>query len=622
MAASLPLVDPATGAPVHRPRNLDWRRAAALLYGDWGTSKAYVIGMGFFVAQFSSLWIILAVCALTGAVGFIYSIVCRLFPDGGGVYSAARLQSRALASLGALLLLADLTVTAALSGYFGVIYLGVPPHAAAWVTMGVIALLGFLNRYGPRHSGSLAVFLAIPTVAAVIVILLLAAPHFTLSHIERPHEDLGHTWVHFVGVILALSGVEAIANMTGVMRLDPGSTMEKPVVSRTANRALLVVAIEVVLGTALLAFAMHSVPNSADTNKALLDHKDDMLKFLAEHFGGLNFGPAAGNVLGIAVGIIFALLLLSAVNTAIVATIGLLYLMGQDGEMPPQTTRLNSHGVPRWPLIAATTLPILVLFFADSGEALADLYAIGVVGAIAVNLGACTLNRQLPMKMWERASMGTIFVVLAAVEITLAKTKPNALFFALCVLIVGFALRQYSHRLSGLRTLTVPTAHADVVTPAAVAEMRRPVIEGARLMVAARGLTPVLRFAMEEAVLRKAMLYCVYIKEVAFLPMGRLATNTGAIIPRKARWQDDPQAAAIMQFMLNLAEERGVSLAPVYAVSDDAAETILDLAATIGADYVLLGAPQRQYLTKLLRGNVVTEVASKLPEDISLIIYG
>src|SRR5437773_11856146 len=28
---------------VKRPRNVDWKRAAAILYGDWGTSKAYVI---------------------------------------------------------------------------------------------------------------------------------------------------------------------------------------------------------------------------------------------------------------------------------------------------------------------------------------------------------------------------------------------------------------------------------------------------------------------------------------------------------------------------------------------------------------------------------------------------
>ena len=50
----------------HRPRNVDWKRAAALLYGDWGTSKAYVIGLAFVAAGFASLPIILAVCAVTG----------------------------------------------------------------------------------------------------------------------------------------------------------------------------------------------------------------------------------------------------------------------------------------------------------------------------------------------------------------------------------------------------------------------------------------------------------------------------------------------------------------------------------------------------------------------------
>jgi hypothetical protein len=68
-------------AGVHRPRNLDWKRAAALLYGDWGTSKAYVIGLAFVAAGFSSLPIILAVCALTGLVGINYAVICRHFPD-------------------------------------------------------------------------------------------------------------------------------------------------------------------------------------------------------------------------------------------------------------------------------------------------------------------------------------------------------------------------------------------------------------------------------------------------------------------------------------------------------------------------------------------------------------
>src|SRR5712672_4074775 len=109
-------------AGVHRPRNLDWKRAAALLYGDWGTSKAYVIGLAFVAAGFSSFPIILAVCLLTGLVAVNYAEICKYFPDGGGVYSAARSQGRLLAVVGALLLIADLTVTAALSGWSGLSY--------------------------------------------------------------------------------------------------------------------------------------------------------------------------------------------------------------------------------------------------------------------------------------------------------------------------------------------------------------------------------------------------------------------------------------------------------------------------------------------------------------------
>src|SRR3954465_11248905 len=100
--ASLP-----TTAVAHRPRNVDWKRAAALLYGDWGTSKAYVLGLAFVAAGFASFPIVLAVCALTAIVGFNYLSVCAHFPDGGGVESAARQQRRVLASVGVLLLIAD-----------------------------------------------------------------------------------------------------------------------------------------------------------------------------------------------------------------------------------------------------------------------------------------------------------------------------------------------------------------------------------------------------------------------------------------------------------------------------------------------------------------------------------
>src|SRR5438876_4155977 len=141
--------------PVHRPRNVDWKRAAALLYGDWGTSKAYVMGLAFVAAGFASLPVILAVCAVTALVAINYAVICRYFPEGGGVYSAARSQGRLLAVVGALLLVADLTVTAALSGWSGITYIisGIEP--GGWVsflkdhialaTIVVLICIGFLN---------------------------------------------------------------------------------------------------------------------------------------------------------------------------------------------------------------------------------------------------------------------------------------------------------------------------------------------------------------------------------------------------------------------------------------------------------------------------------------------
>jgi len=54
-----------------------------LLYGDWGTSKAYVIGAAFLASQYASLPIIVAVSLLTGLVGYNYAVICKHFPDGG-----------------------------------------------------------------------------------------------------------------------------------------------------------------------------------------------------------------------------------------------------------------------------------------------------------------------------------------------------------------------------------------------------------------------------------------------------------------------------------------------------------------------------------------------------------
>ena len=88
------------------------------------------------------------------------------------------------------------------------------------------------------------------------------------------------------------------------------------------------------------------------------------------------------------------------------------------------------------------------------------------------------------------------------------------------------------------------------------------------------------------------------------------------------RWQEDKVARKIMYGTMALGRENNVAVVPVYAVSDNPAGTILDLAATLGVDLLLLGTPHRHMLVSLLKGNVVTEVARNLPENIQLVIYG
>src|SRR5438270_729401 len=48
-----------------RPRNVGWKQAAGLLFGDWGTSRLYVLGIALlFAGDSPGLWAIMAIAAL------------------------------------------------------------------------------------------------------------------------------------------------------------------------------------------------------------------------------------------------------------------------------------------------------------------------------------------------------------------------------------------------------------------------------------------------------------------------------------------------------------------------------------------------------------------------------
>jgi amino acid transporter/nucleotide-binding universal stress UspA family protein len=600
---------------IKRPRNVNAPRAAAILYGDWGTSKAYVIGLAFAVAGYASFWLIAAMCVLTALVGFNYIIICHLYPDGGGVYASVRHRSEILSIVGAFLLIADYLVTAAISALSAFQYLGVP-HPEKFAAAAIL-VIGLLNLLGPRHTGGLAFLISVPTAIVVITLGLFSLPHLgeAFGHLQPLHGGFWGNWAGFVGIVLALSGVEAIANATGVMKLDPGSDDAHPSVRKTSTPAILWVMIEVCVFTALLGLAMHALGGlqiaNGDVNAPGAEGvRDYMLRYMGEVFVGGALGPALGHAFGFAVSITFGLLLLSAVNTAIVDLITIQFLMARDRELPAIFQRLNKWGVPSAGMLLATLVPMLLVVLVKDMAGLADLYAVGVVGAIATNLGATATDWKLSIKKWERTLMFGTFIVMAAIEMSLLIDKPNARYFAVTILAAGLILRGLvqERRIKKEAPVIAPAAFPVQVLPT-IPEPASDFASGESILCAIRGPGRTLDFALREARETGRRLYLLFVREQRFM------TEQDS----KRKWQEDPEAAEIFA----TAKQKAGDQPPLfcYAVSASAPETIVDIAATLGAARLILGAPRRHALVNILRGNLVREVSDLLPEEIDLIVY-
>ncbi|MBY0308763.1 MAG: APC family permease, partial [Phycisphaerales bacterium] len=361
-----------------RPRNLTHWHAGPLLFGDWGTSRLYVLGLAFVSLGFAAPYYLVALSLLMVAVAWAYTIVCRSFPDGGGVYSAARQITPLLSVIGATLLLADYIVTAALSTVDGFHYFGVPSvkdGGSQWVIVllctGTIALLGAINWFGARAAGEFAKWVAVASIglSAVIAIAVLPWVPEGLRHMHMDHHPLLTRWAQFSGIILALSGVEAVANMTGIMKEPVSITARKtiwPILAEVATLNLVfgiaLVGLVGLRGGALIDPSGATVISQTSTLPYSADQiRDSAMKVLAIEGGRHWLGYNGGYLFGKATAVVFGLLLLSAANTVIGGMISVMYALGRDNELPRVLTRLNYSGVPKWPLLAACAAPALLL---------------------------------------------------------------------------------------------------------------------------------------------------------------------------------------------------------------------------------------------------------------------
>ncbi len=566
---------------VDRPRELKWHQAAAMLYGDWGTSKAYVLGLAFAIAGHASMFFLAAMNALVILIGCCYIIICKALPDGGGVYSSAKAHSKNLAVVGALLLVADYVITASLSSIDAFHYFGVQ-NPGLWA-IGSLLLIGAINVFGPTMSGNLAVVVATLVMVFLAIICAFAFPAIGHVEITAPTGSLGHNWTRFVGIVLALSGVEAVANMTGIM-VEP--------VKRTAKKAIIPVMIEVVVISMILGAAMNAIPG-------LSGRTEDMIKAIAEHYVNPTFAKITGILMGF--------LLLSACNTAIMDLVSIVFLMSKDRELPPVCGKLNRYGMPWLGLIIATLAPIAVLLIENDVTHLAALYAIGVVGAIAINLFSCTYNKHLSIKTSERFLLGFAAVIMIAIEVTIVAQKHNAVIFVLCVLAAGLGARAIGKRVEkarpepevlGLNVLTIEEAK-DLT----------PLYHGSTL-VAIKTLSASL---LEEAVLHvkgkgEKVVYTIFVEE----------KPPGWAYPTEV--EPSKEAVTILNEAVQEFEKRGITSLPLWNLSENAGATIVKTSNELGLDTVMIGATKRGALERMLRGEVLKTIAAQLPKEKRLII--
>src|SRR5439155_4613903 len=115
----------------------------------------------------------------------------------------------------------------------------------------------------------------------------------------------------------------------------------------------------------------------------------------------------------------FAMLLLSAVNTALADLVSIQFMLSRDKELPRAFSGLNRFGMPVLPLLIAAIVPAVVVLIFPNVVALSGLYAIGVVGAIAINLGTTSTNRELALRGYERSMMFVLTAVMIAIEATI-----------------------------------------------------------------------------------------------------------------------------------------------------------------------------------------------------------
>ncbi len=649
-----------------RPRTLRWVHAGPLLYGDWGTSRLYVLGLAFLYTGHASIIYLAAIGLLMLAVSWAYTHICRCFPDGGGVYTAARQLSPTLSVIGSTLLLSGYIMTAAISVIEAFHYFHVPHHYVLPCAVVSIILIGGVNWLGAKSAGKFALIIALVALGVSAAMSLIAIPQFvtgieTISFDYFRENSPSSAWVNFTKICLALAGVEAVANMTGLMKQPVEKEAKKTIWPVSTE----VVALNLLFGLALagLAFTVAGTPmkeiHTPDEHRLvesreafveslppdqrsgwdtslpielepeeigvlqpiakqsydhMVEHQSQVdqytnaaMRVIAESTASDMFGSTFGHLMGNIAGITFGLLLLSATNTAIMAMVSVFYAMAHDKELPKKFTALNYSGVPWFGLVVSVIIPIGVILVEQNVTVLASLYVLGVTGAITVTVLSSAINRELELTLLTRVFFWLLGLFLLSITVTIAITQPVSTAFSGTLVALALGVRT-------IRSVAPKDTGAKIEAPSmgwlnllqslpTKVDPDKP-----KIMLAARGRYQS-EFAVDLAKRRGATLMGLYVRVV------RVMDLQPGMAPRI---ETDDTALETLGTTAMLAKEAGVPFIPIYVVSQGIADEILDYTTTYMCDTLIMGKSRRSSVARRLEGDVLSMVAKDLPDGVML----
>jgi amino acid transporter len=415
---------------------LTWIAVAIITLMDELTSIFYAPSEAFRFIGMNAIFFIAFTSILMRFLSNRYSEIAQILEHhnirGGGVYSFSYLVLGPSVSFVAVasiyvsyVLTASISTVSAVQN--GLAFINIGHTTAMILNFAIIWFVAGLNIIGIRENARFT--FAIFTLAAIILIVLLASGLIAVdapqgAKINGTFYDIGKRfWSLDIGVwtqdfgfviknialcILAYSGIESVVQTAGLVRSW-----------HDIRRAYLFLALTVGIFTPLISALVLSSPIDPHV------HETDLITAYATHLNGPFFG--------IVVGLLASVTLIMAVNTAFIASSELLERVADRYGFHWLVKTNTRHSYYRIHILSATLFSIIILITSGQQALLAEMYAIGLIASMVINIGALIVyryfqgTRDIQHYFTHRSVTLAIFIVLLACFLYLAYEKPYGL---------------------------------------------------------------------------------------------------------------------------------------------------------------------------------------------------